>query len=207
MKRLNIVWDFGGVLFRWRPPSLLARILPKHAPDEPAGRALAARFFQGHGGDWNRFDRGLVSADELTDLIAKRTGLRHDEVRSVVDAVPDELRPIDTSVALLRRLRDAGHRLFYLSNMPAPYADHLEREHDFLRWFEDGVFSARVRLAKPDAEIFAAAAARFGAAPGELLFLDDHADNIAAAQSLGWQTLHVTDAAQLAADLKAAGAI
>lgn len=203
MKRLNIVWDFGGVLFRWRPPALLARTLPQHAPDESAAQALAARFFQGYGGDWNRFDRGLVSADELTACIAARIGLSHDEVRSVIDAVPDELRPIDTSVALLGRLRDAGHRLFYLSNMPAPYADHLEREHAFLQWFEDGVFSARVQQAKPDAEIFATAAARFGLPAADLVFLDDHADNVAAARLLGWQTLHVTNAARLADDLVA----
>ena len=57
--------------------------------------------------------------------------------------------------------------------MPASYAEHLERAHDFVGWFRAGVFSARVHLAKPDPTIFDLAAARFGGAPSEQLFIDD----------------------------------
>ena len=38
--------------------------------------------------------------------------------------------------------------------MPAPYADHLERNHAYFDLFDDGVFSARVQKMKPDAAIF-----------------------------------------------------
>ena len=42
----------------------------------------------------------------------------------VAEAVPTELLPIPATVVLIRELRAAGHELHYLSNMPAPYADH-----------------------------------------------------------------------------------
>ena len=101
----------------------------------------------------------------------------------------------------MRRLKGAGHRLFYLSNMPAPYADHLERSHDFFDLFDDGVFSARVQLMKPDPAIFREASRRFGLAPGEMLFVDDVAHNVEAARALGWQALHYRGAAECEAAL------
>jgi hypothetical protein len=45
-------------------------------------------------------------------------------------------------VALLQRLKGAGHRLYYLSNMPRAYAEHLERHNTFIGDFLDGIFSA-----------------------------------------------------------------
>ena len=95
--------------------------------------------------------------------------------------------------------------MFYLSNMPAPFAEHLEREHAFVRDFDDGVFSARVNLIKPDPAIFALAAKRFGLAPAELVFLEDHPANVAAAHAAGWRSLLFSDAAQCEQDLRQAG--
>lgn len=77
---------------------------------------------------------------------------------AVINAIRSNLRADDATVALMRRLRRAGHRLFYLSNMPEPHADHLERNHAFFDLFDDGVFSARVRKMKPDTAIFDEAA-------------------------------------------------
>jgi putative hydrolase of the HAD superfamily len=126
-------------------------------------------------------------------------------VQAVVDAVPDSLLPIPASLALMRRLRQPGQPMFFLSNMPASYADQLEQRHGFVREFDAGVFSARVQLIKPDPAIFQLAAQRFGVAPAELVFLDDHAPNVAAARALGWQAVVFSDAAQCARDLQQAG--
>jgi HAD superfamily hydrolase (TIGR01509 family) len=202
---MNLIFDFGGVVFQWRPTALLARVLPQHAPTEQAAQALAADFFQSYGGDWSLFDRGLIKVPALARRIAHRIGLAEAEVRQVIDAVPGELQPIAAAVDLLHRLQAAGHRLFYLSNMPVPYADYLEREHAFLGLFEQGVFSARAQLAKPDAEIFRHALGRFGLSAEGTVFIDDHRPNIDVARALGLTALLYTDAAVLEADLRKAG--
>ena len=78
-----------------------------------------------------------------------------------------ELKQVHQPSVLLQRLHAQGLPLYFLSNMPEPYAQHLERAHDFVGWFRDGVFSARVHLNKPEPAIFELAAARFGTArPG-----------------------------------------
>lgn len=201
----RLVFDFAGVLFRWRPLVLLQQVLPQRARDSASAARLAAAIFQGYEGDWADFDRGRVQPDALVQRMAARTGLPAAELRRVVDAVPAELQPQPAVVALLARLRAAGRRLYYLSNMPEVYAQHLERTHEVVGWFDDGVISARVGLVKPEPAIFALAAQRFGAAPAELLFIDDIAANVRAAQAAGWQALQFDDAAQCEVALYARG--
>jgi putative hydrolase of the HAD superfamily len=202
---MNFVFDFGRVLFDWQPERLLQRLLPQRAFDAASTDFWTAQIFQSYGGDWGEFDRGAVSPAEVVQRIAARTGLGRGEVQAVVDAVPDSLLPIPASLALMRRLRQPGQPMFFLSNMPASYADQLEQRHGFVREFDAGVFSARVQLIKPDPAIFQLAAQRFGVAPAELVFLDDHAPNVAAARALGWQAVVFSDAAQCARDLQQAG--
>lgn len=188
---MNIVFDFGGVVFRWQPLGLLRETLPQRARDDEQARDVAAELFQGYApqGDWSAFDRGEIGADTLAQRIARRTSLSEAEVLSFVDAVPAHLEPIAETVALLGRLKAAGHRLFYLSNMPAPFADHLQRTHAFMACFADGVFSSQVRLMKPQPAIFCAAAQRFGLAPHALMLIDDVAHNVDAARAVGWQAI------------------
>ena len=202
---MHFVFDFGRVLFNWQPEALLRQTLPARVLDQASAAHWVAQVFQSYGGDWGEFDRGTVEPTDLVQRISQRTGLAPAEVQAVVDAVPASLTPIPASVDLLRRLRQPGRPMFYLSNMPAPYADHLEREHDFVRAFSDGVFSARVQLIKPEAAIFEVSARRFGVAPAELVFLDDHPANVAAARAAGWQALLFSDAAQAEADLRQHG--
>jgi putative hydrolase of the HAD superfamily len=201
----TIVFDFSGVLFRWHPPAMIRRELPHLAADEPSAADWVQRIFEGFVGGWLDFDRGLLDVQEVIDRIVRRTGLASAEVRRVVDAVPGELQPIPETIELLRRLRDDRRQLFFLSNMPVPYAEHLEREHDFLRWFEGGVISGREGMVKPEPSIFRLAARRFGRPPSELVFLDDMRENVDAARAQGWNALHFVDAAQAEADLRASG--
>jgi putative hydrolase of the HAD superfamily len=201
----HLVFDFGGVVFGWQPARLMQRELPHLATDGPTAAALAERFFQGYCGDWADFDRGTVAVPELVQRIARRTGLAAADVQRVVDGVPRELQPIPETLAWLQRLRQRGRPLYYLSNMPAPYATHLEQAHGVLGWFASGVFSAREGLIKPEPEIFALAAARFGHAPHELVFMDDHLPNVLAARASGWQALHFSSATQAEAELRQQG--
>lgn len=204
MRAQLVIFDFGGVLFQWQPAELLTRVLTSRIRSPAEADHWKTLFFQGYEGDWGQFDRGEIDVATLCRQIAHRTGLSRAEVQAVIDAVPAALAPMPDTIALLRRLKDAGHRLVYLSNMPEPFARHLEQHHDFLAWFDDGVFSSRVHAAKPDARIFHLAFERFGVAPAQALFIDDHPDNIAAARLVGLPALLFTGAFALAHDLSQA---
>ena len=204
---LDIVFDFGGVLFRWQPRELLARLLPERTRTPQAAQALFDDFFENYGGDWGEFDRGTLEPAPLAERIAQRTGLSLAQIHAVIEAVPAELQPIEATVALLRRLHAGGRPLYFLSNMPEPYARHLERTHGFLAIFRGGVFSSRAGLIKPEPEIYAHAARQLGLVPGRTLFIDDVAHNVEAARAAGWRALRFIDPAQCEAALRAEGAL
>jgi FMN phosphatase YigB (HAD superfamily) len=204
---MNVVFDFGAVVFRWQPYEFMPRLLPQRARDEASTHEVVSSFFQGYDGDWGDFDRGLIGVPELAQRIAWRTGLERGDVLRVIGAVPSELQPMPRTLALMERLRQGGHRLFFLSNMPAPFADHIEASHPLSEWFVDGMFSSRVQLTKPDPAIFRAAAERFAIAPRESLLIDDFRANIVAARALGWDAVHFLSHEQCEADLQARGLI
>jgi len=59
--------------------------------------------------------------------------------------------------------------------------------------FDDKIISGREFLVKPDPEIYKLAISRFNLTPEQTLFIDDRIENIEAAQSLGFRTIHLTD--------------
>ena len=203
----SVVFDFGAVLFQWRPFELLQQVVPELAPNEPAAKALAARIFESFTpqSDWAQFDLGQVDEAVLAQRIAQRIAAPISQVRAVIDAIPGHLQPLRPTLDLLEQLKREGHRLFFLSNMPKPYADALERDNAFLRHFEDGIFSGRVGLMKPDREIFELASRQFGLKGPHTVFIDDHSGNVLAAKQHGWQAVLFTDAMSATLQLKATG--
>ncbi len=201
----TIVFDFAGVLFNWQPVRLLQRELPGVIYSDADAAHWVAQIFQSYGGDWAEYDRGTVEPGALALQIAARTGLSQVDVRRVIDGVAGELQAMPASVALLSRLRRAGQPMYFLSNMPGPVADVLERKNEFIGWFAGGMFSARVGLIKPEPAIFEMAVQRFGVPAQELVFIDDHGPNVLAARAAGWQALQFVDAAQCERDLRQGG--
>jgi putative hydrolase of the HAD superfamily len=200
--RRTVVFDVGGVVVRWQPLELMRAHLPQVDPQQ-----AFAQVFQGWapGADWPAFDLGGIEPDALARRIAARTGYPLSAIESLIAAVPEHLQPMAETRALIERVRSAGHRLGLLSNMPRPYADHLERMHDCFAWFEYRAWSGRIGFMKPQRAIFDHLREAMAFEPGDALFIDDHPANIEAAQGLGWQALHFQDAAQCQAALAAQG--
>lgn len=198
--KTDVVFDFGAVLFGWRPDLLVAQQFPALAATPQAARALAHDIF--HHDDWQSFDRGVLELDHVIDRTARRLALPGEGMSTLMSGIGERLTPIPDTVALLTRLRLRRERLgdvrlYFLSNMPAPFARVLERRHDFLRWFDGGVFSGDVQLIKPDPAIYALLEARFGLEPARTVFVDDLAANVAVAQSRGWRGIRFESAAQV----------
>ena len=207
---MNIVFDFGAVLFTWRPVDLVAQYFPALATTPAQAGHLAHEIF-GHA-DWNNFDRGTLAMEVVVDRTAQRLGLDPAVLNDFVQHIPDQLIPMPDSVALLQQLhtqRSAAQgqavRLYFLSNMPMPYARILEQTHAFLACFEGGIFSGDVKHIKPEPAIYQLLQSRYALEPSQTVFIDDLLGNIQAAQAQGWQGIHFKSAAQAQAELQALG--
>jgi putative hydrolase of the HAD superfamily len=203
----TLVVDLGGVVLRWDPVALVADTLAERlsggshgAPAQLTG-ALFGDFAPG--GFWEEYDRGTIGTAEVAERMAASSGLDVAEVRPVLDGAPAHLELQPDVVALLHRVRAAGHRTVYLSNMPGPWVDGLEPVLEPL--FSGGVFSCDVGRIKPEPQIFRLAEQLLELRPDRLLFLDDRAPNVEGALAVGWPAHLYRGPAELAAELDAAG--
>jgi HAD superfamily hydrolase (TIGR01509 family) len=189
----QIIFDLGAVLFRWEPMALLGEVFADKSPDAQQIGHWSADIFRSFEptSEWARFDKGLLNADQVAEQIAARTEFSADDILHLIAAVPTHLQLMQKTADLIDVLRGNGYQLYFLSNMPAPFAQHLVRAHDFDRWFIDGIFSAHVNQVKPEPDIFHTAMKRWAQDQSSFqpIFIDDSAKNIATAKLLGWRTI------------------
>ncbi len=203
---MNFVFDFGAVLFTWKPADLMAQCFPRRAGTAETAAALAHAMFA-HA-DWNGFDQGVLEMDALIARTSERLDLDAAVLGELVEHIGERLQPIPGTVALLEQLhalrgQHADLRLYYLSNMPRPYARALERRHAFLECFDGGIFSSDVLQIKPNPEIYQLLQSRFALQPEHTLFIDDLLPNVIAARGQGWHALQFASPEQLQADIAA----
>jgi len=179
-----IVFDFGGVLMDWDPYYLYSKILGND-------RQVVERFFKEVDFfGWNEEqDRGRTFAVATAELIARfpeYTELIQAYDRRYLESIAGAFQPV---VEILYALKEAGYRLFGLSNWPAEKFALVRPRYPFFEWFDGLVISGEVGLIKPDKAIFDLLLERAGYPARECLFIDDHDSNIRAARDLGFQTI------------------
>ena len=194
-----VVWDFGNVIVRWDARTLYSKIFPDPAERD---RFLAEVCTIG----WHiETDRGVTFADNCTALAA-----RHPEHHDAIWAWKDRWwemfsGAIPETEAAIEALDARGVPQFGLSNVSLETIEGTMAMSPAFGRLKAVVASAAEGLIKPDPAIFHLASERFGYAPSELLFVDDGAHNIEAAQALGFHVHHFTDPAALGPALEAAG--
>lgn len=110
--------------------------------------------------------------------------------------------PNRAMVQALRQLKAAAYQVGILTNNVQEWEPHwwpalrLESVVDLV------VDSCKEGCRKPDARFFAIAVQRAAVEPADCLLIDDVAENIEAAASMGWQTLLFQDNAQALLELE-----
>ena len=191
-----VLFDLGGVLIDWNPRHLYRKLIADEAFLEWFLAEVCSP-------EWNAAqDAGRTWAAAVAEATA-----RHPEHQALIEAYaarwPEMVAgDIEESVAVLTALAARGVPLFALTNWSAETFHHARNRFAWLRHFQDILVSGEVALKKPDPAIFRLMLDRIGAAPANVLFVDDSAANIAASQALGMQTLHFTSPAVLHSDAR-----
>ena len=198
---MNIVFDLGGVVFRWQPDKII-----RHVFRDPEVQDLVKAEIFEHA-DWVELDRGTMTLEQAIDRGTSRTGLPRGKVEQLLHAVPRFLTPIEETIELIRALRASNNRLFILSNMHAASITHLEKEHTIWDLFDGIVISSRIKKVKPETEIYEHLLTEYKLNAADTVFIDDLRENLAAAAKLGIQTIRFVDAGQCRHDLANLGCI
>ena len=83
----------------------------------------------------------------------------------------------------------ARYPLYLLSNTSDIHASYLEAKYPVFQYFSGAVYSHLVRCMKPGHPIFEIATQQFGVNPGETVYIDDLAPNVATARELGFHAI------------------
>lgn len=191
----NVVFDFGGVLVAWRPQE----IIDSFYAEPELRRALRAHAFDHE--DWLHMDRGTLDEASVVSRCAARMARPEAELRALFEHVRAALVPIEPTVALLHELRGRGLKLYGLSNMSETVFTYLSRRHDFFGLFDGIVVSAKVKLLKPQPEIYEHLRDRFELDFGESVFIDDLARNVESARRVGLPAIQFTSTEQVRREL------
>ena len=186
-----LIFDLGGVLVDWDPRYVMASVI---------GDAARLEWFLAHvcSEDWlGPVDRGEPFADAVARRQAEFPAWAG-EIDTYARRWPEMVRgAIPGTTELLRELHAAGVELTALSNWPADTFGVARERFGVLEVFTDVVVSGFVGLTKPDPAIYRLALDRAGRRPEECVFVDDRAVNVAAAEALGLEGIHFSDAAAL----------
>lgn len=192
----QVVFDIGQVLLKLRPAPLFALLAEHgHVPDDLERTARRIGIVE--------HETGRLDGAGLIANIAALAPRPVDPVR-VREVWLDMFEPDPRMFALAARLR-ATHGVYLLSNVGELHWAHLregwrihEVGHDALPSFEAGVM-------KPDEAIYREAERRFGLDPARTVFIDDRAENVAAAEARGWHAILHRDTDETFAALRGLG--
>ena len=184
----NIIFDVGGVLLDWQPRSILQQFTDDKNLQEQVYRLMFKHT------DWQRWDRGVISIQELMEFASRRVGLELREIERLMDLVRESLHLKLDSVTLLDELHEKGYTMFCLSNMPREHYHVLSEQHDFWDRFAGVVISALVGWVKPEKEIYHHLLQRYDLAAENCVLVDDYIENIEAAEQIGMKGILFTSA-------------
>ena len=176
----NIIFDFGGVVVQFNPKDFLM----DHFMNKRAEEIVYELTFGSQ--EWQDLDRGIITREEGNAAMLENAARvnRVFEVQTVIDEWPAILRTKESTVHTMQKLKAAGYRLYYLTNIPADIMDEL-RQREWFSLFDGGVASCDVHLCKPEPAIYTTLMQTCNLAYDESIFIDDNKVNAQAAYNLG----------------------
>jgi len=194
---LNIVFDLAGVVFTWDPKKLIASVFEDRISQEKVMSEI-----YGHK-DWVELDRGTIEINDAIKRSSKRTNLPISKINELMQKIPNELKPIDETINLIKIVKQKGNKLFVLSNMHKAAIEFIEENNSFWNLFDGMVISCRVQMVKPEVEIYEYLLNEYKLKAEETIFIDDTEINLDAAGKLGIQTIKFKNASQCEYELEA----
>ncbi|MFA7767394.1 HAD family hydrolase [Streptomyces sp. NRRL S-448] len=195
-----VLFDMFGVIAHVQSPESMA-VLERTAGGDPD------RFWAAYWAQRPPYDRGEVTGPGYWQAVSAQLGIPLDR------RLTEELTAADLAswseidqrtVDLLGLLAGQGIVLGLLSNIPEDLAARYEATQPWLERFAVRGLSCRIGSAKPEPAAYEWCIRELGLPPGEVLFVDDRAENVDAARRLGLQGHVFTSPEELWVTLEAA---
>jgi HAD superfamily hydrolase (TIGR01509 family) len=194
----SIIFDLGGVYFTDGTRIAITTLASRyHIAAKRVEHCLNGTLGQD-------YRRGRLSAEEFW---------RQARAYWDIETSPAELaavwcssyQPIAGTVVLVQALRAAGHELLFLSDNTRERVSYLNERYAFLARFSDGVFSHVVGHLKPDPALYALVLAKASRPAAECVYIDNKAELLEPARTLGMSVIAFENPSQLELALRELG--
>ena len=187
---MTIILDMGGVLMLHNMPECIARFTTILGEEKMQTMLGLATNGEGNADSlMEQYERGDVSTDYFVNTILEhaKEGTTRDEVIAAWNAMHGGI-PAERLLHI-QQWKDAGHRLFLLSNNNELHWEHILSQYD-MSMMEHCFASHLMHMSKPDSHIYETVdkQLREWGCEQPFHFVDDIAINREAAEQLGWKT-------------------
>lgn len=187
----NIIFDLGNVLLDFKPLEYLS----KKIPEKRRAQQIHDEIFKST--EWTMLDQGLITEDDAISRICDRNPENSQLIRNVMVDWYQILTPIEAVVDILKKLKLLRYKIYFLSNFHLLAFEDVSKRYGFFEIFDGGIVSYKEKLVKPKIDIYDKLVRTYQLDPAESIFIDDTRENIVAAETLGFITIHFTTAHDL----------
>ena len=191
----TVVFDIGGVLVELGRFRFLEK---KGFTGEKANRVMYASM---RSPDWVQMDLNNLPVEEILERFIRNDPEMEAEIRHMFADLNGIVERRESSLPWLRRVKESGRRILYLSN----YSHKIMRECldalYFLPEMDGGLFSCDVHMVKPDPAFYQLLIDKYQLDPARCVFIDDLETNLEGARAAGMHTILFENPAQAEAAL------
>lgn len=193
----NIIFDLGNVLLDFKPEEYLkTKIVEVDKVPE-----VHKELFQSE--EWVMLDRGTLTEEEAKRIIIKNSNKNGHLIKLAFENWYELLTPIEDSVKVMKELKDAKYKVYFLSNFHLLAFEYVTKRYDFFNLFDGGIVSYKEKLIKPEDGIYKRIIEEYQIKPEESIFIDDSHGNIEGARKLNFETILFKNSKDLREKLKA----
>ena len=184
----NVIFDIGGVMVDCDPRDFLLDRFCNAAIEEKVYRLTFGSE------TWQKLDAGLCTRYEGNQAMLAAAGEEGCafEVQEVLENWTSILRIRRRMVELVRRLKNHGYCVYYLSNIPEDILPLL-MSRGLEGVFDGGVASCDVHINKPDPRIYQGLLDQYRLTASECIFIDASRANVQTAFQPGMNSIQMRE--------------
>ena len=177
----NVIFDIGNVIFYYNREYLLSHFYSGKDFDFLIDKLFCR---------WEQLDEDKLS---LTEYVRLAEQSLPNDLKKYASAVLNNweyfMQHNKDIMCLIRELKQKGFKLYILSNMTKHFINN-QYKFPILKEFDGIVYSAPIKMVKPNKEIYQYLLEKFNLNPTECVFIDDIKKNLATAARFGIKTFH-----------------
>jgi putative hydrolase of the HAD superfamily len=197
----SVIFDLGGVYFTNGTRIAIEKISNKHNLNiESVEQSLEVDTELG-----TPYRKGEITTKEYWNKVKKFLGVEANN-SDLNSMWVESYELIKGTVNTIKRLKDRGIKLYFLSDNVKERVEYTQKKFDFLKDFIDGIFSYEVHSTKGEGEnIFRLALDKTGEKPENVVYVDDKEKYTETAKRIGMNAICFKNPEQLDEELKKLG--